>query len=458
MKPFRISVILSILSIFCVNSFAQGVISFTSDNGLSNTCIRSFYEDSRHNVWICTTNGLNRYDGAKINVYSQDAPENYAMRSNYATDVVEIDPQTMLIGLDTDGMQILNVKTNRLYFVPLINPAGDTIQAHISTLSRMHNGNIYAITAGYGVYELKKSNNVKDGVQQYHATYDQGLSQHGHMRQILNDSKNRIWLLSHNSVNLLDKNQKLLQSIDIQGNATKICESSSGKIYVSTERDGLFVYDESARQFSRVPSVDNNFFISNIRSDNKGHIYLCTDGNGLQVYDEQTGQTTLSSIKASDYNLAVSNVKDFFIDYSGNKWVGVYWKGVIVQPNNTSLFEYIGRRSALRNTIGTNCVTALLPDSENNSLWVCTDNCGIYHINADGTQSEHYKAPQASGVQNYIPTPNVPPTILGILKDSEGQLWLGGSLGKLSLMNPVTHQCRALGRVGGAGWLVNQRQ
>ena len=161
MKPFRISVILSILSILCVNSFAQGVISFTSDNGLSNTCIRSFYEDSRHNVWICTTNGLNRYDGAKINVYSQDAPENYAMRSNYATDVVEIDPQTMLIGLDTDGMQILNVKTNRLYFVPLINPAGDTIQAHISTLSRMHNGNIYAITAGYGAFELRKSNNPR---------------------------------------------------------------------------------------------------------------------------------------------------------------------------------------------------------------------------------------------------------------------------------------------------------
>ena len=446
MKPYRISIILSILSIFCINIVAQGVISFTSDNGLSNTCIRSFYEDSRHNVWICTTNGLNRYDGAKINVYSQDAPENYAMKSNYATDVVEIDPQTILIGLDTDGMQILNVKTNRLYFVPLINSSGDTIQAHISTLTRMHNGKIYGITAGYGVFELKKSNIIKDGVQQYHAVHHKGLSQHGNMRQILNDSKKRLWLLSHNRICLLDKNEQLLQTINTQSNNTKICESSSGKIYLSTERNGLFVYDESEHQFIRLPSVDTNFFISNIRSDDKGHIYLCTDGNGLQVYDEQTGQTTLSSIKASDYNLAVSNVKDFFIDYSGNKWVGVYWKGVIVQPNNTSHFEYIGRRSALRNTIGTNCVTAILPDADNDALWVCTDNCGIYHINANGTQSEHYKAP-ASGVQNYIPTPNVPPTILGILKDSDGQLWLGGSLGGLSLMNPVTHQCRAFGDV-----------
>lgn len=447
MKPNRISTLLSILFIFCTKAVAQGVISFTSDNGLSNTCIRSFYEDSRHNVWICTTNGLNRYDGAKINVYSQDAPANYAMKSNYATDVVEIDPQTILIGLDSDGMQILNVKTNRFYDVPLINPEGDSIQAHISTLSRTHDGNIYAITAGYGIYQLKKSKDIKDGVQQYHAVYYNGFSQHGNMRQILNDSKKRIWLLSHHSVYLLDKNERLLHSIDIQGNITKICESSSGKIYISTERDGLLVYDESEHQFDRISSVDANFFISNIRSDEKGHIYLCTDGNGLHVYDERTGETTLSSIKANDYNLAVSNVKDFFIDHSGNKWVGVYWKGVIVQPNNTSHFEYIGRRSALRNTIGTNCVTALLPDADNNAMWVCTDNCGIYHINADGTLSEHYKAPQAGGVQNYIPTPNVPPTIMGILKDSEGQLWLGGSLGGLSLMNPVTHQCRSFGDV-----------
>ena len=104
MKLLRTNCIFYILFLFTNLSFAQGVVSFTSDYGLSNTCIRSFYEDSRHNVWICTTNGLNRYDGAKISVYSQDAPEGYAMQSNYATDVVEIDPQTILIGLDALGM------------------------------------------------------------------------------------------------------------------------------------------------------------------------------------------------------------------------------------------------------------------------------------------------------------------------------------------------------------------
>ena len=212
MKPYRISIILSILSIFCINIVAQGVISFTSDNGLSNTCIRSFYEDSRHNVWICTTNGLNRYDGAKIIVYSQDAPEGYAMKSNYATDVEEIDPQTILIGLDSHGMQILDVKTNRFYDVPLINSNGDTIQAYTSCLEKMHDGNILVITAGYGIFELKKSKYLENGVQQYHATFLENLSKYGPMRQILNDSKNRIWLMNQHTVLLLSKNHQLLQT------------------------------------------------------------------------------------------------------------------------------------------------------------------------------------------------------------------------------------------------------
>ena len=447
MKLLRTNCIFYILFLFTNLSFAQGVVSFTSDYGLSNTCIRSFYEDSRHNVWICTTNGLNRYDGAKISVYSQDAPEGYAMQSNYATDVVEIDPQTILIGLDAIGMQILDVKTNRLYRVPLLFESGDTIPAHISTLSRLQNGNIYAITAGYGAFELRKSNKKVNGVEQYHARYYSGFSKYGHLRYILNDSKTRIWLMANSSVILLNKNERLLQTIQVTGNPTRICESSSGRIYLSTEHEGLFVYDEAKKQFVRVESVSKDYFISNIKSDDQGHVYLCTDGNGLQVYDEETGETKPSSIKATDYNLAYSNVKDFFIDYFGNKWVGVYWKGVIVQPNNTSNFQYIGRRSAIRNTIGTNCVTALLSDELNNMLWVGTDNCGLYHINADGTEAEHFKSPQTSGTQNYIPTPGVPSTIIGIFKDSEGQLWLGGSQGGLSIMNPQTRQCRPFGSI-----------
>ena len=49
---------------------AQNPVSFTSDQGLSNTCIRSIMEDSRKNEWISTQSGLNRYDCVKMNVGS----------------------------------------------------------------------------------------------------------------------------------------------------------------------------------------------------------------------------------------------------------------------------------------------------------------------------------------------------------------------------------------------------
>ena len=52
------------------------------------------------------------------------------------------------------------------------------------------------------------------------------------------------------------------------------------------------------------------------------------------------------------------------MDADGNVWVGVYWKGVWVMPNTATSFEYIGRRSVHKNTLGTNCVTAITCDGK----------------------------------------------------------------------------------------------
>ena len=51
---------------------AQNVVFFGSKQGLSNSRIRNITEDSRHNIWLTTQNGLNRYDGVKWNVYHHE--------------------------------------------------------------------------------------------------------------------------------------------------------------------------------------------------------------------------------------------------------------------------------------------------------------------------------------------------------------------------------------------------
>ena len=94
------------------------------------------------------------------------------------------------------------------------------------------------------------------------------------------------------------------------------------------------------------------------------------------------------------------------------------------------MFQYIGRRSPIKNIIGTNCLTAIESDG-NNGLWVATDHCGLYHISTDGTKSQHWGPKDA---------PGVPETITAIHNDRHGTLWLGSSIGKLTRFNIASQQ------------------
>ncbi len=50
----------------------------------------------------------------------------------------------------------------------------------------------------------------------------------------------------------------------------------------------------------------------------EGQILISTDGDGLKIYDESTGLITQSNIRTYEYNLATSNVKDAIVDSDGN--------------------------------------------------------------------------------------------------------------------------------------------
>ena len=80
---------------------AQNPVSFTADQGLSNTCIRSIMEDSRKNVWISTQSGLNRYDGVKMNVYRHKKGEAGTLGHDMVSCALEVEPGSVLIGMES---------------------------------------------------------------------------------------------------------------------------------------------------------------------------------------------------------------------------------------------------------------------------------------------------------------------------------------------------------------------
>ena len=58
---------LAIVTIFCLlplfTANAQRARLYTSEFGLPNSDVNSIYQDAQGFVWICTENGLARFDG-----------------------------------------------------------------------------------------------------------------------------------------------------------------------------------------------------------------------------------------------------------------------------------------------------------------------------------------------------------------------------------------------------------
>ena len=123
---------------------AQNVLFFDSRKGLSNSCIKNIYEDSRHNLWITTLNVLNCYDGAKMKTYRHEVGNPTSLLQDECTCVLECDSNTMLVGTGL-GMQTFDALTERFTYLPYLDENGDL---HISGRKKqiiIRNGNNLSI-------------------------------------------------------------------------------------------------------------------------------------------------------------------------------------------------------------------------------------------------------------------------------------------------------------------------
>jgi signal transduction histidine kinase/CheY-like chemotaxis protein/sugar lactone lactonase YvrE len=455
MKLLRLCTLVATLLLGASQSGAQGVITFYSDNGLSNTRIRSLYEDSRGNVWISTTRGLHRYDGSKIVIYGSQAEAPYALGNDFITCMVEAGDGQILVG-QPNMLQLLNFDTGIVSDVPCLETNGDTCSVYMTSAVKRANGDIYLGTTNIGMLKLERQTSSKDGQASYVAKRSQLLpNRMNKVTQMMEDNRHRFWVYTgYQFLVFAENGRKPLFTIPLESVNGNAIQTSEGQIFVGTNTHGLMQFDEVGKRFHPVKQAPASLNVFRISPTPDGRVMICTDGSGLLIYDPHTGEISESEIKTTDYKLSTCNVKDAIVDSRGNTWVGIYWKGVVIKPRRTSDFQYFGRRSALHNSIGTNCVTSMLEDVDG-SLWVATDNCGLYHVTADGAFLSHTRS--TPGAEVTLNT-RMPATIIGLMRDTQGQLWLGGYLAPALRMNPRTGELTPLSPIvegGGAVETVN---
>ncbi len=399
---------------------------YTSDSQLSSSLINSICQDSKGYIWIASEDGLNRYDGAKFVTYKHLKNNPETVLNNYVKTIFEDRNKNLFFGF-INGLQIYNHATDSFSTILMTANGVTKISPHVSCMLHRKNGDVLAGTSGYGIFkiEFKKQNTIAQQIKIPIPSYM--------IHEIYEDKKNNLWILTQDrglwKVKPDNTAEKVFLSKEHIDNVSSICEDKNGNLFVGTLNHGLYIYDKAEKKFiSYSPSA--SLPVKKLFLDKNNKVLIGTDGMGLYAYDSRERKMTAANFNVSNFDFSMSKVHSIIEDKSGNLWMGLYQKGVLLLPRKENNFNYLGYQSLSNNVIGSNCVLSVYKDKKN-ILWVGTDGDGLYGISSENKKEYHYTI-EKKGYKRL--------TVMCVFEDSNGNLWIGTYMHGLAKLNRNTNK------------------
>lgn len=435
--------ILLLFSIYCFLIGSTPVMKaqtgkfYSTDKELSNSLINVVYQDRKGFIWIATENGLNKFDGTRFSIYRHNATDSTSLKNNYVRTLFEDSRGNFWIGC-INGLQRYDRATDSFHELFISRKDGRK-NPHITSIIERRNGDLWIATSGQGAISLKKDSTPASFHIETELTDRIGSN---YLNVIFEDSRQNLWIATEEKgLYRYSPESKELKSYKapyhIAGDdVSAICEDAHGQIFVGTLTKGLFRLS-SRQEGNFEPVLYQSRMNLNIRTliiNTRGKLIIGTDGEGVKEYQPQQDIIVDSEINAGPFDFSQSKVHSLIEDKDHNVWLGIFQKGLILVPSISNKFDYYGCKSIHSNTIGSSCVMAIYTDEEA-TIWIGTDNDGLYAINDQGKQLRHYTH-QAGNPQS------VPGTILCLYEDSNQELWLGSYFNGLARMNKQTGKCQ----------------
>ncbi len=394
--------------------------SFNTDNQLSSNQAVQVFQDRDGFIWVATHNGLNRYDGYQFQIFKK-GDETTGLRTNYINCITQSHNGTIIVGTNKsiqayDGAHFRDFS---------LTSSDDTpITTYINYIMESSRGELLACTSGYGIIRLDE--NSLTGSPDWDLT-----SECYYVRFLLEDSRGRYWIVTESDGLMLcegDRRTSYFTSEDTRSKLFEIRQDYKGNIYAVVHGKGIYVYKDSSRSFHFIEKTAGLPVIT-LCPSRDGRLLLGCDGRGVKLYDPQADTLVDAPFFSRDFDLGKSKAFSILEDRNGNIWICLLQKGIFMQPQAKMDFGYLGYRLGERNVIGSNCVTSTLIDSHGR-IWLGTDKDGLYLVDKeDIKRTRHFT--------------DCPSTILDMIEDAKGNIWLGSYGEGCGWIEPSTGQWHA---------------
>jgi signal transduction histidine kinase/CheY-like chemotaxis protein/AraC-like DNA-binding protein/ligand-binding sensor domain-containing protein len=334
---------------FCASAqTGNHVVNISTADGLSQGVVFDILQDSEGFLWFGTKDGLNRYDGYRFEVFTNDPDDPWSISGNTVTLLFEDSKGRIWAATDNRGVDIYDKITGRFHHI-LYDPTqpGGLSGNHILTIVEDSSGYFLLNVDGKEINMLK----LEDAFfQKQHPPQviripvpkqDIGRQMPGTMlRVIVKDEKGRIWVGGPGVIYQLDvqKAQLTLVKEGVSIGATIINED--GSLWGVGQNQAHFHWD--GEKATLLP--DDFHAVMQFARDKQGHIWAVRPDSlfGMDLKNSLNTQPTPSAhkgiffrwapdIPATDYPMA-----SLAIDNSGIIWVGSNGYGLYqINPNQT---------------------------------------------------------------------------------------------------------------------------
>jgi two-component system, sensor histidine kinase ChiS len=466
--------------------------NWSVSEGLSQGYAFDIIQDHQGFIWIATQDGLNRFDGQQFKLISESEGGIADFKGRDFRALYEDDQGNLWIGTNGQGVNILNISTQRNRHLDLIDQQNpNALTNAVIIIKQSSDGNIWVGTRNGLVVvdplrDYKKSyiklhnqqqslvgNRIRDiSFHNNHAIVSTGSGLYKvnldswHASPILPkdhalanvnsaslqiDSFGSYWLGTFtkgiyqiDSQTFEFKNyQNIANSEATFRKIREVLIDKGGDIWATSELQGLLKFDKNLNQFKafrpnqgRLYSLQTGNTVS-LFQDQAGLFWLGTLGDGVYTFDS-TGQKVIHMIRNTGDSLDNTPRNIWAINHDKNKgyWLGSNGDGLSFLDSSSGQIKSI-KPARVSESFHFNQVWAIAQEDENH-LWLATWSDGVFLYNKQTNDIQsHYHRKSAK-------YPFLDSGALDVLKRSNGDTLFGTRTAGLLVHNPETKKVRAI--------------
>ena len=332
---------------------------YTSDNGLSQNSITAIVKDKQGYIWFGTRDGLNRFDGYSFKNYSSKLENKLSILSNRILEIKEDKWGFIWIKTYDDIVYRLNTATE--IFERIQSPNGGINKSKINEMFILPSGRIWLTTFDSGCYAIETNQDSHKLIITAYNKKNKKLKS-DQVESIFEDKENNTWILTQNSLCLLENNGKTsylfdnLSFINYIENEKRIIFGCVGKI---------IQYEKRTKTFNKI-DLPNGESIVNLASFSPNNYLFSTQGKGFFTFDVLSSELKLFSVEKYP-EMKTNNIQNIYIDRAGDAWLGIRSSGVLHFKPQTNKINYISSNINIGQISNPNF---LIFEDEKDLLWI----------------------------------------------------------------------------------------